>query len=619
MNKGRIRDYEPSHYDRELRITIIFILLTFFLLLARIVFLQVVIGDELFEKSLNNYIRERTMMSVRGSILDCNGEVLASDQPAYNVIFFPGLAVDVNKLWETFKQIYAPEKPPFGIDAFTPKNGRAFEVMRLERNISRLRLAKIEARAYELPSVSIEVAPIRVYERGMAAAHLLGYMGEISPGELREDTRGKYKLGAIVGKKGVEKTLDLFLRGEDGAEQLEVNVKGREERVLGRIAPVAGHNVILNIDAKVQDALYLAMGEHKGAAVMLDVNSGAVIALLSMPSFDPNIFSNSLSHMEWSQIISSPDHPLENRVVAGLYPPASAYKPFIAIAALEEGTIDKETSVYCRGGMEIGGNLFRCWRPEGHGRINTYRAIVESCDVFFYNIARSMGVDVIAQYARAFGFGSFTGMDLDREKSGLVPTKEWKLEKFKRNWMLGDTVSVVIGQGYNLVTPIQLVVAYAAIANGGILWHPQIVRKVVSVDGKVIKEFTPSKKGEIKISPENLALVRKGLWGVVNDVGGTGAMARIAGVEVCGKTGTAQVVSMPRGDKTRRKRPPPKDHAIFAAYAPCNQPEVAIVVILENAGHGGAMAAPIARAGLESYFKQKRERAAMERAAATGI
>lgn len=441
-------------------------------------------------------------------------------------------------------------------------------------------------------------------------AHVIGYTGEISKEDANDDDDGIYAMGDFVGKTGIEKVLDKLIRGQNGAEQVAVNAKGREERVIGKIAPIAGNNVILNIDAKLQTAIYSAVGGKAAAVVVMDVTNGAVLALVSSPSFDPNSFMDGLPKEEWSKITNNPKHPMENKATVGLYPPGSTYKPFVAIAALEEKLVDEETTFNCKGAIDFGGRSFRCWLKTGHGKTSLHKAIVESCDVYFYNIGRMIGVDNIAKYANAFGFGSITGIDMDREKKGNIPTKAWKMNKFKKKWALGDTISASIGQGYDLVTPLQLAVAYAAIANGGIVWRPRVVNRVESVNGEVVKDFPPQKIRTIEIGEGTLSLIRKALWGVVNENGGTGIKAKGQNVSVCGKTGTAQVISMPQNDKSKKQKRSGifvQDHALFVGYAPYSNPEIVVAVVMENAGHGGVVAAPVAKVAIDTYFNNKKK------------
>jgi penicillin-binding protein 2 len=346
--------------------------------------------------------------------------------------------------------------------------------------------------------------------------------------------------------------------------------------------------------------------------VALDVRDGSILALVSSPSFDANLFNGGISFADWEKLSNDPSHPMENRAIAGQYPPGSTYKLVVAAAALQEGLITPEKTILCNGAYEVGNRVFRCWQKDGHGAVNLHRAIVESCDVYFYTLGKMLGVDKIAWYAQQFGFGSATGVDLPREKKGLVPTKEWKMSRLGEPWQLGETISIAIGQGFNLVTPLQLVNAYAALSNGGTLLRPHIVKRIETADGKVYKEFGMQKINTLPVSKENLALLNYALWGVVNERGGTGAALKRAQEDFCGKTGTSQVIGLPQDEKSRRAKKIAyeyRDHALFVCFGPYKNPEIAVAVIMENAGHGGSAAAPVARKIIDAYFARKADEA----------
>jgi penicillin-binding protein 2 len=336
--------------------------------------------------------------------------------------------------------------------------------------------------------------------------------------------------------------------------------------------------------------------------VALDPRDGAILALVSRPGFDPNLFNRGISADLWEKLSSNPLHPMENRAIAGQYPPGSTYKLIVAAAALEEGIITPDTAFNCPGHFEMGTRTFRCWRKQGHGRMSLHRAIVESCDVYFYNVGKLLGVDPLAQYAQAFGLGTRTGVALVGERRGLIPTKEWKLTRFGVPWQPGETISIAIGQGYNTTTPIQLANAYAAVANNGEYFTPRIVKRVETDDGEIIEEYRPEKKAVLPVSQENIQLLKKALWGVVNEAGGTGGQARVAGRDVGGKTGTAQVIGMAEGDDGSSYPYEYRDHALFVCFAPRDNPEIVVAVVAEHAGHGGSAAAPVAKKVLEAYF-----------------
>ncbi|NPV05807.1 MAG: penicillin-binding protein 2 [Syntrophaceae bacterium] len=602
----RLVRYDPGEY-RD-RFTVIFwvILAAVCLLVLRLWYLQIIKGEDLLKRSENNRIRIREVKAMRGIIVDARGVVLVENRPSYDVVIFPEDVKDLKGLVEKLEALYAKVGLTFPMDYETIReNRRPFTPLRVDRNVSREKLALIETHSLELPGVGIDVMPVREYYYGESMAHVIGYIGEVSRDELEKDRSAGYKSGDFIGKFGLEKALDRYIRGRAGGEQVEVNVVGRKVKTLGRVEPVQGYRVVLTIDAQVQKAAWAAMEGKAGAVVALDPRDGSILALVSRPGFDPNLFNRGVSADVWEKISSNPLHPMENRAIAGQYPPGSTYKLIVAAAALEEGIITPETSFNCPGTFEMGTRTFRCWRKHGHGRVSLHRAIVESCDVYFYNVGRLLGVDRLAQYAQAFGLGARTGVAMAGERRGLIPTRDWKLARFGVPWQPGETISIAIGQGYNTATPLQLANAYAAIANGGEFFTPRVVQRVETDDGEIIEEFRPEKKAVLPVSRENLQLLKRALWGVVNEPGGTGGQARIAGRDVCGKTGTSQVIGMAEGDDGSSYPYEFRDHALFVSFAPRDNPEIVVAVVAEHSGHGGSAAAPVARKVLEAYFAGK--------------
>jgi len=605
---GRLNGHEPGEYRSRFRILIVVVTVMLLVLVVRLWYLQVIKGDEMGHRSEINSIRLRTIRAIRGVIMDTNRIVLVDNQPSFDILFVPNRAKNVQDVAKKLESIYAERSLIFSPELLLAKRPRSIEPIKVEKNVSLEKLALIESHALELPGVVSEIVPVRQYLGGEKMSHVIGYMGEVSPEELERDNNVHYSGGDMVGKYGIEKYLDSYLRGKNGAEQVEVNVVGKEIRVIGKIVPVAGNNVVLTIDAFLQETAWDALEGKPGAVVVLDVRDGSILALVSSPSFDPNLFRGGISPRDWKKLSSDTYHPLENRAISGQYPPGSTYKLIVAAAALEEGIVDPSTSFNCPGSFELGNRTYRCWNKKGHGRISLHRAIVESCDVYFYNVGKLLGVDKIAEYARSFGFGAPTGVDLPREKSGLIPTKKWKLGRFKIPWQLGETISISIGQGFNTVTPLQLANAYASLANGGTVWRPRIVKQIESVDGQIIKSFTPEKVSTFNLSQENMEILRRALWGVVNEGGGTGSALRRKEADVSGKTGTAQVIGLPEDEKSRRSKAIAarfRDHALFVCFAPYKNPEIAIAVIAENAGHGGSAAGPVARKIVDAYFLRK--------------
>jgi penicillin-binding protein 2 len=599
---------EPVEFRRKLKVIIVFILITLSVLLARLWYLQVIKGDDFKQRSENNSVRFRSIMPLRGLIMDRNRHVIVDNHPSFDILYMPSRGKDPERLLGKLKELYKNRSLDLSYDQTFPRNMKPYLPIRLEKNVSMEKVAIVETNSLDLPGIYIDVSPVRLYIDGEIIAPVIGYTGEISKEELEKDE--DYASGDILGKHGVEKLLDSVIRGQRGAELVEVNVYGKEIKNLGRIDPVSGYNIILTLDADLQKTAWDAFEGRAGAAVVLDPRDGSVRAMVSSPSFDPNLFNSGISAQDWNKLIKNPLTPMSNRAISGQYPPGSTYKLVVALAALEEGIITPDTKFLCNGSFDSGNRTFRCWQKKGHGHISLHRAIVESCDVYFYNLGRLLGVDKIAHYARLLGLGNVTGIDLPNEKNGLIPTKQWKLARLKEPWQMGETISISIGQGFDSVTPLQLAAAYSTFANGGTLWRPRIVKSIETTDGRLYKEFLPEKKGKMPLSQVTFDLLGDALWGVVNEPNGTGKAARRPGADVCGKTGTAQVVGLPENEKARREKKIgvlQRDHALFVCFAPLKNPEIAVAVIVENAGHGGSVAAPIARKILDAYFEGKKQ------------
>ena len=600
---------EPAEFRQKIKVVIALLLIAISILLIRLGYLQIIRGAEFKQKSENNSVRFRNIKPLRGLIMDRNGVVLVDNKPSFDVIYMPNKN-KVNELSvEKLKQLYQSKSIDFPYDQSLLKNAKPYLPVKLDKNVNMEKVALVETNALNLPGIYIDISPIRLYLDGEILAPVIGYTGEISKEEMEKNDY-EYAYGDVSGKHGLERFFDESIRGRRGAELVEVNVHGKEIKNLGRIDPVSGYNMVLTIDADLQKAAWQAIEGKAGSAVVMDPRDGAVLAMVSSPSFDPNLFYEGISSDEWSQLQNNPFAPLSNKAISGQYPPGSTYKLIVAAAALEEGIITPDTKVLCKGSFTLGNRTYRCWNKHGHGYVNLHQAIVESCDVYFYTVGKMVGVDKIAEYAKRFGLGEVTGIDLPNEKKGLVPTKEWKLKKKKEVWQMGETISISIGQGFNLLTTLQLANAFSAFANGGTLWRPYLVKKIESDDKKIYKNFSPVKKGELNLSAKTIEILNDALRGVVNEPGGTGRNAKLSGVEVCGKTGTSQVLGLPADEKARRRKilgAFQKDHALFVCYAPSKSPEIAIAVILENAGGGGAVAAPVARKILTAYFEGKKK------------
>ena len=600
---------EPIDFKEKIRIVVVFFLVAVSILIVRLAYLQIVKGADFKKKSENNSIRFRQIKPLRGLIMDRNGFVLVDNKPSFDVLYIPNKNKANELSVERLKQLYQNKSLDFPYDQVLLKNARPYLPIKLDKNVNMEKIALVETNALNLPGISIDVSPIRLYLDGEILAPVIGYTGEISKKEI-EKSDGKYAYGDVSGKHGLESFFDSVIRGNRGAELVEVNAYGKEIKNMGRIDPVPGYNMTLTIDADLQKAAWEAIQGKAGSVVAMDPRDGEVLAMVSSPSFDPNLFYEGISEEQWSQLQNNPFAPLSNKAISGQYPPGSTYKLIVAAAALEEGIITPDTKIFCNGSFTLGNRTYRCWKKGGHGWVNLHQAIVGSCDVYFYTVGKMLGVDKIAEYAKRFGFGEFAGIDLPNEKKGLVPSKEWKLKRKKEIWQMGETISISIGQGYNLVTTLQLANAFGAFANGGTLWRPYLVKQIQSTDGKIYKEFFPTKKGALNLSAKTIEFINDALRGVVNEPGGTGQNAKLSGIEVCGKTGTSQVLGLPEDEKARRRKilgAFQKDHALFACYAPSKNPEIVVAVILENAGGGGAVAAPVARKILSAYFEGKKK------------
>ncbi|MEA1935391.1 MAG: penicillin-binding protein 2 [Thermodesulfobacteriota bacterium] len=601
--------YDPSKFRKKFKILLWVVLIALSVLIARMWSLQVIKGDVLRQRSENNRVRLREIKPLRGLIKDIKGNVLVDNQASFDISIVPEDAGYVNAIVKNLELLYANKGLKLSGSNISPeKRIQPFVPIKLERNISREKLAIAKTNSPDLPGIVVDVMPVREYILGEMMAHILGYMGEISSSELRRDTSNTYKPGDMVGKYGIEKYLDKYLKGESGGEQIEVNVAGRQLKVLGKINPVPGYNVVLTIDSHLQSIARDALEGKAGSVVVMDPRDGSVLVMLSSPSFDPNLFNRGISIDNWEKLLNNPLHPMENRAISGQYPPGSTYKLIVAAAALEEGLITPEASFFCDGSFTLGNRTSRCWKKGGHGKISLHRAIVESCDVYFYNLGKLVGITKLAEYSRGFGLGTKTGINLPGEKSGLVPTREWKLNRFKEPWQMGETISIAIGQGFTLVTPIQLLNTYCALANEGTFYVPRIIKRIETAEGQIIKEFNPEIKSHIPVSKKNIEILKQALWGAVNENQGTGRALKRKEEDVCGKTGTAQVVSMPEdGEDVAKEETSYKlrDHALFVCFAPSENPEIAVAVVVEHGGHGGSAAAPIARKIIDGYFENR--------------
>jgi penicillin-binding protein 2 len=580
------------------------ILMVFTLLFLRLVYLQLIKGEEYRRLSKTNCVRLKSIKSSRGLIYDRNNKLIVDNRPSFDLNI---VLEDAHPVNETIEKLAALiDVPSEDLLASIKKAGKAafYKPLTLKRDISRDLLAIVEAHKFDLPGIHIDIEPTRHYIHKKRAAHLLGYLGQINRGELESGRFANVRTGDSIGRYGVEKSFEPFLQGKRGGRQVEVDVNGRVIKVLKTVPPVSGNDLHLTLDLELQKTAETLLGDRDGAVVAIDPSNGDVLVMASTPSFDQNDFIGGISNKKWQALRSDPGRPMNNKAIQAEYPPASTYKIITSLAALEEQVIDRTTTFFCSGFYKFGNRRYHCWNKNGHGEISVVDAIAQSCDVFFYQAGEKTGVDTLFQYASGCGLGRSSGIKLAHERRGLIPTSAWKKKRFGESWQAGETLSISIGQGFNLVTPLQMAVFIAAVGNGGTLYRPRIVKSIVDSDGNIVKSIESEITGGLPASKENLSLVQKGLLEVVQGDRGTARRIRIKGINIAGKTGTAQVFSRKAGEKFDNENLGRnlRDHAWFVSYAPAEDPKIAICVIIEHGEHGSSAAAPVAGALIQKYL-----------------
>lgn len=576
------------------------LIITMVVLSLRLWDLQIMRGNEMRRLSEQNRIRVKKVIAPRGVIFDKQGRVLADTRPSFNLYITPEDIKDFSQTVDGLAKLLTIEREDI-LDKLKMASGfpPSFPV-KIKSDVNKDELAKVEAHRVYLPGVNIQIEPKRNYPHNKMMAHMLGYVSEINAEEIKAKDYKDYSPGDYIGKYGLERMYETYLRGIDGEKRVEVDAMGREVRTLDIVEPTPGNNLYLNIDLDTQQVVEKAYEGKKGGAIALDPKTGAVIALVSRPAFDPNKLSSGINKEDWKAITTDPAHPLQNRATQGRYPPGSTFKIISAMKALELGVINENTGFLCRGGFAFGKRTFKCWKKGGHGTVSVGRAITESCDVFFYNVGLKLGVDRIHEMCEAVGLGKTTGIDLPGEKNGVVPSTEWKRKTFGEPWYDGETVSVSIGQGAVWLTPIQLVQLSAFVANEGVTFKPQIVNKIVSPEGKTVKVFEPVMKANTKMKAEVFRRVKDAMKAVVNEPNGTAHASKVPNINMSGKTGTAQAGSLDKGKHQG-------DHAWFIAYAPSEDPTLSMSILVEFGGHGGSESAPIAKAITQSVFRVNKD------------
>jgi len=602
---------DPSIVNRLVFIAVV-IVLTFGVFVVRLFQLQVIQGEDLGNRARRNSVRTVRLEAPRGEIVDRFGRELATTRPAFGVHVMPAELRERELTLAALGSLLDRDPSELSERVGTPRGRSRFQSVRIANDLPYDSRTRVESHLYALPGVFTDVSPRRYYVGGSLAAHVLGYTGEIQIRQLEKRSFADYQSGDVIGQAGVESRFESILRGRAGGRNVVVDVAGRIDEVLDEVDATPGGTLMLTIDRDLQrvaeDAFLpdvIGGEEKRGAVVALDPRNGDVLALVSSPAFDPNSFAGGIDSVTWKQLAESDSRPIQNRALAGQYPPGSTYKVFVAAAALEEKAVTLDERVFCPGSFKLGRRTYRCWKRGGHGSVNLHEALVRSCDVFFYQLGLKLGIDRMAFFANGFHLGRRTGIALGNESPGLVPTRAWKERRFGEVWLKGETVSASIGQGYNLTTPMQLAVAYAAIANGGTIFRPRVMLRHTGPDGIVERGPEPESLGKVPVSPKHLATITRALEDVVHGDGGTGGRARIPGLRVAGKTGTSQVVHLKNTEDLEDDEIPFKfrDHGWFAAFAPVDAPEIVVVALAEHGGHGGSAAGPIVNAVLSRYFK----------------
>ncbi|MGP8051837.1 MAG: penicillin-binding protein 2 [Desulfobaccales bacterium] len=605
---------EQERGRRNFSVVALIVVSLFGLLFLRLWYLQLVQGDYLRQRSEQNRIRLIDLPPWRGKIMDRGGQVLVGNRTSYELMAVVEDVGDIGLLSRRLAILLHMDQKQVAAQLENARANGLYQV-RLRGDLSWEELAQVAAYEPELPGVLVQLQPKREYRQNGQAAHILGYLGEISEAQLKSGKFANYKGGDYAGRCGIELAWDNYLMGARGHRRIEVDAYGREFGQMDSISPTPGANVYLTLDSRLQQEAEDCLEGKEGAIVALDPRSGKILAMASAPSFSQEAFEHGLPPQEWQRLSQDKSHPLENRALQGQYPPGSTFKIIMAVAGLEEKVITPETTFNCTGSLVLGDHEFKCWKKGGHGEVNLHRALVESCDVYFYQLGERLGIDRIAKWSRRFGLGQPSGLNLDKEMPGLVASSAWKKARFNQAWHEGETLSVAIGQGYNLVTPLQMAQVAAAIASGGLIYEPQLVEKVESPTGEVLFQSQPQVKYNLGASPATIAAVQKGLEGVVAEEEGTGKVVRLADIQVAGKTGTAQVVTTEKLEEERKGGSAEKihkyqNHAWFVGYAPADNPRVAVAVLLEHGGHGGGDAGPLARRVIAAACREPEPRVA---------
>jgi penicillin-binding protein 2 len=605
---------ELARYQNRLKIGAGFVLVLAIVLMTRMVYLQLIRHEHYQDLAESNRISLVPAVPNRGVIYDRNGKIVADNFSAYTLEITVAKAGDLDALLARLGTLI--EITPKHLRQFRRllEESHDFETVPLKSKLTDEEVAILAANHYRLPGVEVKARLFRNYPAGEGLSNVIGYIGRINDADLKQlretNKASNYKGSTHIGKVGVEQFYEDLLHGKTGFEQMETDASGRAVRVLSHTAPVAGSDLVLNLDLELQRVAEYAFGDYRGGLVAIDPNTGGILAMVSKPGFDPNLFVDGIDPATWKELNESPDKPMVNRPLRGIYPPGSTIKPFMALAALELGVRKPGDTIFDPGYYTLPGSShrYRDWKKEGHGTVDLHKSVVQSCDTYYYRLAVDMGVERMHDFLAKLGFGAKSGVDLQGESSGLLPSKEWKQKRFKQPWMLGETVIAGIGQGYHLMTPIQLAAATATLANGGTFYRPRLVRAVRDSQTRKETILPPEVAWKNSFNPEYVAQVRAAMVDVMKPGGTAAAAGAGTPYAIAGKTGTAQVVGIKQGAKYEESRVAERhrDHALFIAFAPAEAPRIAIAVLVENGGHGGSTAAPIARAVFDYYLLGKK-------------
>ncbi len=614
------RDVELRNHPVELHkfrirlfISACFLLILFLILYVRFYYLQVSQQEHYHTLAEANRISISPLVPNRGLIYDRNGKVLAQNYSAYTLEIVPNKIQNLEAALDelaTIIEITTTDRQRF---KKLLKESKRFKSLPIRSRLTDVEIATFAANRYRFPGIEIKARVLRQYPEKEIVSHIIGYISRINDQDLeqleRNEELNNYRGSQHIGKIGIEQSYEKQLHGVTGFEEVETDAAGRSIRVLSRTPSIPGNNLILSLDLGLQEAAEKAFGDRRGALVALDPNNGEVLAFVSKPGFDNNLFIGGIDQENWSLLNNSIDRPLNNRALRGVYPPGSTFKPFMALAALELGKRSPEYSMSDPGYFSLPGveRRYRDWKPGGHGRVDLYKSLVVSCDTYYYSLANDLGIDNIHSFIGQFGLGKKTGIDMEGEVSGLLPSSAWKMSRYKQKWYAGDTISVAIGQGYNLTTPLQLAFATMIIANNGKAYLPRLVKQIQNSETGDVEDIPAKLLYSLNLKPRNLEVVKNALVDVTRP-GGTAAKAGAnAAYTFAGKTGTSQVIGIKQGERYNEKsiNERHRDHAMFIAYAPAENPKIALAILVENTGTGGSTAAPIARQVFDYYLLGK--------------